>query len=643
MLNLYQELPTLDLANDCFRFVMAFFEVINTSVPHIYHSALPLCPKESTIQALYGPQAHPLVRVIQGLPTSWDTSIASIMFPDRISVVTWSPCNRFIALAHDKSFEVEILDAVTFKQLYTMYYPDKKAPSVYKYLTFSADSYLLTGYCHIPNCIITWDVQTGGLISNISTSNGACGSMVYSDCNTMTGGVFYLEDQSSIIIYDIISGKAIISHPVQESVARTVWSYEKCLQFATIESQSMVIWEVAFTSSGEPTRINSLPIPEGVSTTFLVVLPSFNWLGFILQQKVLVWDAQHHKILLNSIDLESPRGISFTPDGTFIICGVGFSELYVWKKSIDGFLLHQNFLANSTITNSVISPNGQSIASFGGLMLQLWHTNSPTSVSTICRKDPEYSTQDFLLEFSPDGTLVAAVQWSSHTITVLNVESGKPCLVIDINTEICGMRITEDKIVVLSDEKIILWDLPTEDCAHVRRNVQNSTQTISFEYPMPIEETHASVSPDLTYIAFGNKFDFEESFYVYNIHTRERLVVAESYGWIPGFTLDGCKVWCAGWDGGVNEWLILKEDGSNTTKLELLIEDQGLPDGYPFISAHGYHITEDGWILNSSGKHLLWISPHWQSIDESQRCWNGNFFAMWGHTSSEPIIFKFEA
>ena len=40
-----QELPTLDLVNDCFCFVTRFFEVISTSSPHIYHSALPLSPK----------------------------------------------------------------------------------------------------------------------------------------------------------------------------------------------------------------------------------------------------------------------------------------------------------------------------------------------------------------------------------------------------------------------------------------------------------------------------------------------------------------------------------------------------------------------------------------------------------------------
>ncbi|KAF9642334.1 hypothetical protein BDM02DRAFT_3063629, partial [Thelephora ganbajun] len=63
---------TLDLVTDCFRFVMGFFEIISTSCPHIYHSALPLCPRESIVRGLYEPHARPLTRIVRGLPNSWD-------------------------------------------------------------------------------------------------------------------------------------------------------------------------------------------------------------------------------------------------------------------------------------------------------------------------------------------------------------------------------------------------------------------------------------------------------------------------------------------------------------------------------------------------------------------------------------------
>ncbi|KAF9645707.1 hypothetical protein BDM02DRAFT_3065560, partial [Thelephora ganbajun] len=45
--------PTVELASDCFRFVTGFFEVIDESAPHIYHSALAVSPQTSMVRKLY--------------------------------------------------------------------------------------------------------------------------------------------------------------------------------------------------------------------------------------------------------------------------------------------------------------------------------------------------------------------------------------------------------------------------------------------------------------------------------------------------------------------------------------------------------------------------------------------------------------
>ncbi|KAF9643956.1 hypothetical protein BDM02DRAFT_1270605 [Thelephora ganbajun] len=76
--------PTLGLVNDCFRFVMGFFDVITLSSPHIYHSALLLCPHRSIMRSLYEMHARPLTRIVRGLPNSWESSIAATKFPSTI-------------------------------------------------------------------------------------------------------------------------------------------------------------------------------------------------------------------------------------------------------------------------------------------------------------------------------------------------------------------------------------------------------------------------------------------------------------------------------------------------------------------------------------------------------------------------------
>ncbi|KAF9784010.1 hypothetical protein BJ322DRAFT_973361, partial [Thelephora terrestris] len=48
-----EETSLLDLTNDCFRFIVGFFEVISTSALDVYHTALVLSPKESMVQKQY--------------------------------------------------------------------------------------------------------------------------------------------------------------------------------------------------------------------------------------------------------------------------------------------------------------------------------------------------------------------------------------------------------------------------------------------------------------------------------------------------------------------------------------------------------------------------------------------------------------
>src|ERR1700753_1102454 len=111
-----QASPTLDLVRDYIRFVIAFFEVINTSAPHIFHSALPLSPQTSIISKMYNQHAAPFVRVVQGTPFSWEPAGATAYLDNFEGEAVWSPCNRFIAVIKRES--VEVLDAVTLSRLH---------------------------------------------------------------------------------------------------------------------------------------------------------------------------------------------------------------------------------------------------------------------------------------------------------------------------------------------------------------------------------------------------------------------------------------------------------------------------------------------------------------------------------------------
>ena len=246
----------------------------------------------------------------------------------------------------------------------------------------------------------------------------------------------------------------------------------------------------------------------------------------------------------------------------------------------------------------------------------------------------------YLLEFSPDESFVAAAQWLDNTVNVFNTRFGNQPLVIDTSIQICGMKMTESTIIIVGDQKIVTWDLPAEDCVlNVRRNIDDSVQTTTFEHPESIENLHASISPDLNYIAFGSSECLD--LWLYDMHTREQLAAAESYGWLPGFTLSGHEVCCAVYDDIVDWWAIVKEDGSNVTKLEHLMEADEPLGGSPWQSSHGYQVTDDGWILNFSGKWLLWLPHHWQAT-KMERRWSGKFLAVQNSELPEAIILELE-
>src|SRR5882757_985430 len=102
--------PLLDMTADCLRFVTQFFDVIRQSAPHVYHSALLLAPQSSVVRKLYGNQISSAARVVNGIPSSWDSRAVTYKTTNEVSCVAWSQCGQFIALSSDS---VEIRDSTT--------------------------------------------------------------------------------------------------------------------------------------------------------------------------------------------------------------------------------------------------------------------------------------------------------------------------------------------------------------------------------------------------------------------------------------------------------------------------------------------------------------------------------------------------
>ena len=598
--DLTQESQTLDLVNDFFRFVTGYFEVISTSAPHIYHSALPLSPEASSVRGLYGSQATPMTRVIKGISTLWDPSIANIGCLSNVEVVTWSPCSKFIAIACSGSPEVKILDATTLEQLHTLHSKNKSPGIVWGGLKFSLDGCLLAGYPidyydDEEGWIMSWDIHTGGPISYI-TPDWFCDSVTYSECGTMLGG--YFSSSRNIIIYDILTENQIFSHPVTGFITGDIWTHDEYLQYAIVNSWSIAIWVVSFTSGYTPIHFCTLPIPHNFpeEPEALLFSPTLSLLAFTLPGKIFVWDAQGQKILLDSKATRVDGSISFSPDGQFFTYESDYSEFCLYKKSPDGYLPHKDLVPIAGCNLLLISPDGGSIISSSGLALQLWHTNSPPSLQAF--PFPGHPIQDAYLEFLPNKSSVAIVE-SSETVTILDLKSGDPQIVIDADMAVHGMVIVGSRIIVVGSGRSIVLELP------------GGNQTF---------DTDSQATLDTC--------------------AERALDNVQPQGCLLGFTLDGNEVWCAKSDSWVNGWEIVKDKISGITKLENpLIKE---PFNSPWNSSCGYQITDDGWVFSSSWKRLLWLPHQWRSDGKVKGKWNGKILALLHDGLPEVVILELE-
>ena len=214
----------LDTARDCFHFVTKFYEPINVSATHIYHSALELSPVLSIVRKLYYDRCHGVTRVprvVIGTPDSWDTAI-SVSGKHGYGSCAWSPCGQFVA-AHTGE-TVEIRNHLTF-ELFIVLKSTKYTPLPTSPLAYSPDGRSLA--CGFSGGIVIWDIQTGGVANEIgcrkciaSLTWSLDGSMV---AITLNSGGFVTDVET----FNVFSGERLFTKQSESQAYIYLWAHEK--------------------------------------------------------------------------------------------------------------------------------------------------------------------------------------------------------------------------------------------------------------------------------------------------------------------------------------------------------------------------------------------------------------------------------
>ena len=662
-----QESLTFDLANDCSRFVTGYFEIISTSSPHIYHSALALAAKTSMVRKIYESYARPFVRVVHGLSTSWDlnTSARTPPFPDRLAA--WSPCNRFVAVS-PSSMKVAILDSTTLQQLQIVDSPQRSTEA--EALVFSPDSRMLTCSGRFGNrghfvdnlLVVSWDLQTGGVVSaierQISDGSPADAPHITYSANGKMVAIHRLRSTPAISIYDVVSGVythdvrhgANVEQPPLISLLCDMWTQGESLRFSTIDPSTVTIWEVGFAPGATSTAVETLFIPDNFqhsTEVYIRFLPTSRRHALVHgppMNGVLMWDGQDSSPLthLLGVDLNFTYSnffrIDFSHDGRFLAVATTGSEIGLWKESSAGYVLHGRLEASGNqLTRPLLSPNGESIIELGGPTTRLWHTKSFTaSPSGILNKIPQ-SRGRFLLEFHPDRPLAAVARWGDEMAIVLDLKSGISLLAVNAGMAIYGLRVVGNAIVVIGDGKVITWDLPGNFLPGAGMDVEDSAQTINFSPVKPWDIAATSISPDLRYVALTT--GFTPQLFVHDTHTGQRFDRFISKSEALWFTPSGLNICYLEWASGV-KILTVAEDGLDDSTPVVDIEDESL--GCPWGSSRGYRVTDDRLVVGSDGKWLLMLPPPWQSSEMERRVWKGQFLALLYEALPEPVIIELE-
>ena len=565
-----------------------------------------------------------------GVPMEWDSSIATMKSLIASRHIAWSPCSRFIVATIDGFNRVtgveseggaQILDAVTLERLGSFAPPQSRTfPwSPCQLLTFSPERSLLTWVSGSPKGIFSWDVQTGVLVSGIPIEGKPTmfSSITYSQCGTMFGVSLDYDGVTVIGTYNALSGIPKSYHPIQGLIARTIWTHGECLRFATLEPGSITVWELEYASEYPVTEVESLPIPDNfyLHRNYLL-LPTLSRLAFILEETILVWDARRSK-LLDSADVEEPENPTFSSDGRFFAYNRG-PEIYLWKESPAGYVLHQKLKSGKTPRTLLLSPDGQSIVASDDRTFWLWRTAdstpSPSRVPTEAIRHPER----FIVEFLPDESLIAVARLTKTWVVVLDLKSDvQPVrLVINTDMEVYGLKVTGSTVVVAGVGKVVTWNLWNRSAFDVAVDDNDSVRTTTLDQSPffgLMFSPFVAVSPDSNHITVAGKPTLGDmSLDIYDAATGEHLARTEPQHKAK-FAPDGREVW--GYFLPLSEdillwatdncelgftslgWAIVGDFESGLPMLENFIRNVEGPPIFPWESLRDYGIEDQRWVL----------------------------------------------
>jgi hypothetical protein len=596
----------LDIANDYLQFVTKFFEVINASAAHIYHSALELCPTSSIIRKLYyHRRTTRMPKVAIGASESWDPTIAISGKDHYTGPCIWSPCGRFVAAQTGEA--VEIRNQLTL-ELITILQPTETFHHLTGPLAYSPDGRSIA--CASDTAIIIWDIQTGGVAKEIECSSNNI-SLVWSPdgrtlCTINSG------DRETFIVHthDVSSGTTSSPGTLQSGDIPHLWTnggsfYVTETVWGRYHGHTINIFEIGSTLAKiqwlfSPSTRSEARVGSFSPTTFRISVSDGDTL-YIFNLR----NAKH--LLAKTGNFHSH---CFSSDGRLFAASQE-SGVHVWEHppGSSRYTPWREFQCQGWSNSPLqFSPAPSSILGHSGDTLQVLRLHLPTAPAG---HDQQY------VGLSRSGTHVATAHKTGSIVKIINLLARTPLQFIDTGVWIKGLVLTGNVLLVAGLGDLRAWLLTEEgvvDSVNGGKKVGRNDSIWAIPQSQP--PWMFRVEGQVGIIKKGG-----DVLHVYHTETGEVLHPTQAPQHFSGCWYNLSKQHCG------RDYLCYHNLSQGDTPLE---------DSWQIPQT----TMRERWVKDPEGKHRLWVPVEWR-MEWDSADWCHSITTQFSHLGGRLVIIKF--
>jgi len=622
----------LDTARDYFQFATNFFEVIDVSATHIYHSALELSPLSSIVRKLYYCQRpQPSPKVVIGIPEMWDPNTVAPTKHSYYLSSAWSPCGKSVAVVAEET--VEIRDALTLELVSTLQSP--KVTTRFRHgLSYSPDGFSISGCSN--TAIIIWDAQTGGVIKEIKHKITGDGLEFAWSLDGTTIGIIspQVMETFPVHICNVALGTTLSPGTLQSRDNPYLWAHNRSFHVMTTtvgqRGQRIDIFEVG----SSITKIESFTLqPHSTLKTFSPT--TYRICTSVTRGHnntvLLVSDIHNSRALLQ--ETGTYWGPTFSPDASFFAAFSG-GHLVIWRYASGHYTKWKQF--QQAPKTFQFSPTSPSILSSAGALHVLHLDNTPA----IPAKESVTATCSKLLDaFSPNGTYIVTTHFQQSTVMITNLHPQSPCpsQFIDTDMKISAMVLTGNVLLVKGSDAIVAW-LLTEDgvvdgiFGNTRADHNDSLWDIALQDKNPglwarLQQRQGSNYDNDRHLEFSVEDEIAEvrhnGHVIHIFHTRTGEILKS-----VNMPQHHGRTWY--------HFHNPHKDECNLYHHNLCMPNKVPNCDWPISQT----ALEEGWVKDPEGKYCLWLYAHWRSAGNDVD-WLNRVTTLRLRNSSELVVIKF--